>query len=213
VKKGMYALIPAGVIKRPSGLQGKQFFISIMGKSVELNNGDISTKWVDSPSYGTKFQTYMSVNAYANKSDYSGTYQCTELIKRFYKDTFSIEPFSSGNGKDVASKYGGKSGKYNNTDISLEYHKNLLSSEKPINGSIISFDTGNTIGHVAIVKKISCNSDTECSVYLFEQNWSYTDSKTHVAHSRQATFTKSDGKWSGTDGKNTVVGWTNPSYN
>ena len=182
----------------------------IKKKTVILKDGNISKEYVASPGYGHVFQTYMGIKAYANNLDYSGLYQCTDLVKRFYQKVFNIKPFSSGDGQYVASKYDGKKGKYNGRNIILKYYKNLSSIKKPINGSIISFDTGNGIGHVAIAKKVSCNNkDTKCSVYLFEQNYSYTiKNKTYIAHSRKITFTKLNGKWSG----DTVVGWTNPLY-
>jgi len=184
-------------------------------KSLILPDGTIGNKWIDLGDFGSISDTYMDVNAYANYSNTTGVYQCTELVKRFYNSVYNINRTTTGNGKDVALNYSEEEGTYNNQSIIVDYHKNSLSKTPPTNGSIISFSRNDDIGHVAIVKKVECSTDSNCTVYLFEQNWIWTAGN-KISHSRTATFKKEGDYWSGYDNetnRNNVIGWTTVRLN
>lgn len=186
----------------------------------------------DANSKNIIFSTYLGVNAYegynvkpCTEHDASGCnkYQCTDLVKRFYKDVFGMTQTTNGHGKSVAknlqSHSNSKTLKYNDKQVKLTYHPSG-DGERPINGSVISFDQqskngkGNLWGHVAIAQKVTCSSYNKCEIVLFEENYTKKDAgQYNIAFSRKAIFTKTNGKWSGlADNKHKAVGWTIAKY-
>jgi hypothetical protein len=204
-----------------------------LGNIVELQatTESLDSKWKKISSNANDenniFSTYLGVNAYEgyDTKDSNNKYQCTELVKRFYKDKFGMPFTSNGNGKFVAQNLQVNSSKHtlkhNNKTIKLTYHPNQ-SSEKPVNGSVVSFyqssdgEGDNDIGHVAIIKKITCSTSNKCEAVLFEQNYTYKDKnsdKHNIAFARKATFSKINEKWNGlADNKHKAVGWTIAKY-
>lgn len=180
---------------------------------------NIGAKYVVTTYNGEKLYSYYDVDVYSNYNyALSGDYQCTDLIKRFYKNIFNIPEEARGNGQDVAKNFDSTLGSYLGIDTKVIYYPNNSSTNPPVNGSIISFDNSDNIGHVAIVKKVEEININTLRVYLAEQNWAYTsssDAQVYTAHSRYITFTKnSNGIWSGiddsrSDGKTReVIGYT-----
>lgn len=170
---------------------------------------------------GNILDTYIGVNAYMNDLAMSGTYQCTELAKRFAKDALHIAKPIEKKGKLFASANDAKIGHIaiNGviTDIKTKYYPSG-SLVGPVNGAIISQKSPSAPipGHVSIAKQVSVVDENTLDVVLFEQNWIWTNKKTNksfMAHSRHLTFTKdANGEWtgSGTGKGNTVIGWLNP---
>lgn len=193
--------------------------------SLPATSEKVTSKWYKKQGEGKVFSTYLGVNAIEGKNDYinsSADEQCTGLIKRFYKTIFNMPYTSNGNGKYVAQNIvtnsKNKDLKYQGKKIKLYYQTNGLSKIAPVNGSIISLDNnGDSVGHVAIAKNVICNStNTKCSVYLFEQNYTWYDksSKTYkIAKNRYAVFTKDkNGYWQGSVAKHNAIGWTIAKY-
>ncbi len=176
----------------------------------------LTPKWKQKTGLGNIFSTYLTINAYEGTNDMKGEYQCTDLVKRFYKGIFNMPITSNGSGQYVAQNIvnNSKSYKllYNNKEIILSYYKNNEAMQHPVNGSVISFDqNNNSIGHVAIAKYTSCNNDeTLCEVYLFEQNYVYNNS---MAYGRKAIFHKDkNNKWYGEVDGHKAIGWTLATY-
>jgi len=103
-----------------------------------------------------------------NINDLDG-YQCTELAARWLYYAYGAKYANSngnyvgGNGMNVvtnyAQRFSSKFVKYNNAK-----------SNRPVPGDVISFDTGNGVGHVGIVAKVSIASNGNGSVEVLEQN-------------------------------------------
>jgi len=182
---------------------------------VELpSSKNLYSEWIDKPEQNQTIDTYLNVDAKSGTNDMLGNYQCTELIKRFYKKIFNMSETNNGDGKDVAKKIVENSKKYNlsynNKKVILKYFPSG-SFEHPVNGSVISFYPN----HVAIAKKVDCNN-TKCNVYLFEQNYVHydkNDKKYKAAYARKAIFTKDkSGRWSGSVDGHNAIGWTIAYY-
>ncbi len=185
----------------------------VLGGSWILEEGNIGdSEYITLPSYGETYDTYLNIPAKANYSDYSGDYQCVELIKRFTAAIYGIDSY--GDGKEVASNLGGKKGHIlvDNLTVELDYYQDSSQyNENPINGSIISFYGTDSIpqGHVAIVKGIYEISNHMIIVTLFEQNYSYNST---IAHSRTIIFERnaeSNWTWFAPEGSR-VKDWVNP---
>jgi len=165
--------------------------------------------------FGDLLDTYIGVEARMNDLDMIGVYQCTDLAFRFAKDALHITKPKKPNGNKFAASNDAKEGYIEvngiKTNIVTKYYPSG-SSTAPINGSIISQNSPTVpkVGHVSIAKKIIKVDDNTLDVYLFEQNWIWTEGK-KIAHSRKMTFTKDlSGKWSGKAKGSKALGWLNP---
>jgi CHAP domain len=151
-----------------------------------------------------------SNGAFEGNTEGKGTYQCTELVKRYGKD-LGLNIDKTGDGKVAAATFADKS------NGQFTYVASTSARGLPAPGAVISFDDPSKgPGHVAIIQDINKRTDGTYVARLFDQNYPRSNGQW-----KEVEFKQSNGVWQGyftntspttkEVTKYTATGWANPN--